>query len=104
MKLKASHVIIVLLLIILILGCILIFRKPTVIENNNQEELDRLTQENVILVDANKKLDKEVDSLYNNRDVITKTKEVIKHIYHDQINLVTTADSKQLDSIIRSNW
>lgn len=104
MKLKPSYVVIGLLVIILILGCILIFRKPTVINNDNQEELDRLTNENKMLSDETLILNNQVDSLYRVQGTIIETKTIIKHIYHDQIKNVVTADSKQLDSIIRANW
>ena len=104
MKLKPSYIVIGLLVIIFILGCILIFRKPAVIHTDNQKELDRLTNNNKMLMDETLILNNQVDSLYKVQTGIIEIKTIIKHIYHDQIKNVVTADSNQLDSIIRANW
>lgn len=42
--------------------------------------------------------------LHADKDSIAKTKQKVKHIYHEVYTNITVASNTELDSIIRSNW
>ncbi len=42
--------------------------------------------------------------LHTDKDSIAKSKQQVKHIYHEVYKNITAASNTQLDSIIRSNW
>ena len=105
MQVKLSHIVIwALLLIILVLSLVLIFRKPEPVPLDGEAEIEVLEDKNTHLEKLNATLKDQIIRLNNEIDNLSEAKTVIKHIYHDQINIISTADSRQLDSIIRANW
>lgn len=102
MKLNANLIVGVLLIVIVILFGVIIFRKPQVITVTEDDQNYRYKIDS--LATANKKLLEDLNIKRVEIDSLNNVKSKVKHIYHDQINLVSTADSKQLDSIIRANW
>jgi hypothetical protein len=57
-----------------------------------------------IIEDVNKQLNNEIDKLYNKLDTLEHAKPKIEYIYREKIKFISSANSMQLDSIIRSNW
>lgn len=68
-----------------------------VIDPNLEKKIE--TIENI-----NKELNKEIDLLYIKLDNLQNVKSEVQIIYREKIKFVNSANSMQLDSIIRSNW
>lgn len=72
-------------------------RVRIVIDPNLEKKIE--TIENI-----NKQLNDEIDNLYTKLDTLQHVKPKIKYVYREKIKFVNTANSMQLDSVIRSNW
>ena len=72
-------------------------RVRIVIDPNLEKKIE--TIENI-----NRQLNNEIDNLYTKLDTLQHAKPKIKYIYREKIKFVNSANSMQLDSIIRSNW
>lgn len=57
-----------------------------------------------VIEDVNKQLNNEIDKLYTKLDTLEHAKPKIEYIYREKIKFISSANSVQLDSIIRSNW
>ena len=72
-------------------------RVRIVIDPNLEKKIE--TIENI-----NKQLNDEIDNLYTKLDTLQHVKPKIEYIYREKIKFVNSANSVQLDSVIRSNW
>ena len=67
--------------------------------------VDAVAQEKIRnFTNLNVQLKLEIDSLHNVVDSLNLKKANTKIIYREKIKFITSANSEQLDSIIRSNW
>lgn len=73
--------------------------EPVIIKDDAQSKKKIELLENI-----NKQLNIELDDLYTKVDSLETKKEIIKHEYKKQITRINTANTEQLDSIIRANW
>jgi hypothetical protein len=81
---------------------ILLLKKP---------EVQEIRVVDLVLAKRVEKLEKENIDLLNNikelNDTLTfinKSKQTVKYIYREKIKFVKSANSNQLDSLIRANW
>jgi hypothetical protein len=81
---------------------ILLLKKPEVqeirvVDQVLAKRVEKLEKENIDLLNNIKELN---DTL----TFINKSKQTVKYIYREKIKFVKSANSNQLDSLIRANW
>jgi len=111
MKLSKTHIALIALFgIILVLLYILIFRKPDPIDVPAFD--DTVLREEIAQKDSLAIAWKNIAQSHELRankyeaksDSLEQTKPQIKHYYHEIYTFNSTANSSQLDSVIRANW
>lgn len=88
--------------VLLLVTTILLLKKPEIQQVPVMDEIlikkvERLEKENLNLLS-------DIKDLSDSIDVIKKQQYSIKYIYREKIKFVKSANSDQLDSLIRSNW
>ncbi len=81
---------------------ILLLQKPEVqeirvVDQVLAKRVEKLERENIDLLNNIKELNDTLTS-------INKSKQLVKYIYREKIKFVKSANSNQLDSLIRANW
>lgn len=81
---------------------ILLLQKPEVqeirvVDQVLAKRVEKLEKENIDLL-------KNIKELNDTLTSINKSKQLVKYIYREKIKFVKSANSNQLDSLIRANW
>lgn len=114
MKISSSTWIVILLLIIVLLGVLMAKKYFSPIVDASKETFKKIDSLNSIIKDMEnhqKKLDttinifnNQINNVDNNVNKIKNQKTVIKEIYHEKINNVTTYDRNQVDSFFSERY